>query len=124
MAEFSIGADWIAALEQYLEGLGATTQEAGGRASEYLYNQTVTQARQHERWADVADQIEVWSQDGYLIVGVRDEEYTSEAFNIEYGDEVTPPDPLFRTMTPMAEGISKVMGQTFAQFYGGTSYAD
>lgn len=118
MAEISIGADYLAALDQYLTGLYQVSDEAGQKAAGYLHEQTVMLARQKEGWRDIADQIEVWSNDGMLVVGVRDQEYVSEAFALEYGDEVTPPDPLFRTMQPMAEGISRIMGQSFESFYG------
>lgn len=120
MAEVRIGSEWVDDLERYLHGLASVTELASTRAAEYLHEQTVLQARQSERWADVADQIEVWSEDGRLVIGVRDSEFVSQAFEIEYGDEVTPPDPLFRTLTPTVEGMGKVMGQTFASFYGGS----
>lgn len=122
MAEVRIGSEWVDDLERYLHGLASVTELASTRAAEYLHEQTVLQARQSERWADVADQIEVWSEDGRLVIGVRDSEFVSQAFEIEYGDEVTPPDPLFRTLTPTVEGMGKVMGQTFASFYGGGSH--
>lgn len=118
MADVRIGSEWVADLERYLSGLAATSELASTRAVDYLQEQTILQARQRDGWADLADYIEVWSEDGQLIIGVRDNEHVSQAFTLEYGDEVTPPDPLFRTLTPTVEGMGKVMGQTMASFYG------
>ena len=119
MAEIAIGADFHAALDQYLKGLAQVTEEAGQRATEYLYDQTVTRAREDDEWSAVADHIEVWSQDGRLTVGVRDQEFVSEAWALEYGDEVRTPNSLFRTMQPTAEGMSKVMQDTYDRAAGG-----
>lgn len=54
-------------------------------------------ARRDEQWASLADDITVWSKDGMLVIGVNHQELVSQAMLLEYGDEVTPPTPLFRT---------------------------
>ena len=72
---------------------------AATKASAFLHERVVAKARLDPQWAPLADHIEVWSQDGKLVVGVRDQEFGSQAFALEYGDEVRPPTPLFRTLT-------------------------
>ena len=57
-------------------------------------------ARQDDQWVHMADDIHVWSQDGMLVIGTLNNDRVSEAMALEYGDEVTPPSPLFRTMGP------------------------
>jgi hypothetical protein len=41
----------------------------------------------------------MWSEDGMLHIGVSNEQYTSEAWVLEYGDEHNAPNPLFRTLS-------------------------
>jgi hypothetical protein len=69
----------------------------------------------------MADDIEVWSQDGQLVLGVQDEALVSQAFALEYGDEVRPPSPLFRTFNEDIRAAGQVMDQHMeAKFgYGG-----
>ena len=50
-------------------------------------------------WSDLADDITVWSQDGYLCIGVNNQDRVSEAMALEYGDEVRPPSALFRSLS-------------------------
>jgi hypothetical protein len=118
VADMRIGAEWVDALEQYMEGLYSTSQQAASRAATYLQEQTVSQARADQDWSEVADQIEIWSRDGLLWVGIEDEAWTTRAFGIEYGDEQNPPNSLFRTMQGTAEGMSKIMDDTFRSNYG------
>lgn len=89
----------MADMNAYALRLQEEAERASRRAVEYLRAQTVARARASEDWAMLADNIEVWSQDGRLVVGIRDNELASQAFSIEYGDEVHPPNPLFRTMS-------------------------
>jgi len=118
VADVRIGAEWLDGLEKYLQGLYATTEVAASRATTYLQEQVETEARADEQWSEIADQIEVWSQDGYLIIGVQDEAFASRAFDIEYGDGESAPNSLFRTMQGYAEGMTRVMDDTFRQHYG------
>ena len=76
-------------------------EQAAQRAEEiatYVHRRTVERARQSDEWTHLADEIEVWSQDGKYVIGIRDSEFASQAFQIEYGDESRPPAPLFRLM--------------------------
>jgi len=119
VANVRIGAEWYDALERYVDGLASAAQLAGSRATEYLEEQTEARAREDGQWSELADHIETWSEDGRLYIGVIDEAYVSRAFNIEYGDSSDAPNSLFRTMTPTAEGMTKVMDDTFRERYGG-----
>jgi hypothetical protein len=118
VADVRIGADWVQGLERYIQGLAATSELAASRATTYLEEVTVARARDDADWSEMADQIEVWSADGILMIGIQDDAYVSKAFNLEYGDAVTAPNSLFRTMQGEAEGMSKVMDDTFRQHYG------
>jgi hypothetical protein len=116
--EMRIGAEWVDALEQYLQGLYATTELAASRATTYLEEQTEATAREDPDWSEIADQIEVWSQDGYLYIGIVDDAYVTKAFNLEYGTATEAPSPLFRTMQGRAENMSRIMDDTFRAHYG------
>ena len=85
-------------MNAYAQGLQEQVQRAAADIANYVKNRTVERARASEEWAHLADEIEVWSQDGKYIVGIRDNELASQAFQIEYGDEARPPSPLFRLM--------------------------
>lgn len=120
MADVHIGGEWLDALERYVTGLQATTRLAGSRAAAYLQEQTVATAGQNDRWADLAEEISVWSQDGQLVVGVANDAFTSQAWALEYGEGGESPSPLFRTMTELGRRMSGVVDQTFTQTYGGS----
>lgn len=85
-------------MNQYAQALQQQAQQTAQGIATYVHRRTVERARQSEAWSALADEIEVWSQDGRYVVGVRDNEFASQAFQIEYGDENRPPDPLFRLM--------------------------
>lgn len=93
---FRIDAAWLDALDQYVDGLQADTTEAAQVSAQYLYEEVVDQAREHPEWVNLADNIDVWSQDGKMVIGVQDNAVLSQAFALEYGDENQPPTPLFR----------------------------
>lgn len=105
-------------LMAYTYRLQDETVAAAVKASEFLHERVVAKARLDPLWEPLADHIEVWSQDGRLIVGVRDREFTSEAFAIEYGDEVRPPTPLFRTLTEDMREASEIMGEHMTTKFG------
>lgn len=86
-------------LDAYGRRLQDEAQVAADKAIAFLHDRVTSKARQDPEWTSLADHIEVWSQDGVLVVGVREEEFRSQAFALEYGDEVRPPNPLFRTLT-------------------------
>ena len=85
-------------MNAYAQTLQEQVQQTAADIADYVKNQTVKRAQQSEEWAHLADEIEVWSQDGKYVVGIRDNELASQAFQIEFGDETRPPAPLFRLM--------------------------
>lgn len=93
---FRIDAAWLDALDRYVDGLLADTAEVAQIGAQYLTDEVVDQAREHPEWVSMADNIDAWSQDGRLAIGVHDTALTSQAFALEYGDENRPPSPLFR----------------------------
>jgi hypothetical protein len=99
MAQIAIPAGWFASVTQYLDALQADTTAAAENAVSYLHDRVVERAREDPDWTDFADDITVWSQDGYLFLGVNNQERVSEAMALEYGDEVRPPSALFRSMS-------------------------
>lgn len=106
MAEgFRIDAAWLDALDNYVDGLLTDTQEAAHVTANYLYEEVVDSAREHPEWVSLSDNISVWSQDGHLAIGVSDLALTSEAFALEYGDENSAPQPLFRTANALVPKV-------------------
>lgn len=99
MAQISIPAGWFASLSRYMEQLQADTTAASQNAVSFLHDRVVERARDTPGWSELADDITVWSQDGYMFVGVNNEDRVSEAMALEYGDEVRPPSALFRSLS-------------------------
>ena len=87
-------------IQRYVQHLQQSMNEADRIAQEEMHRLTVQRARLAEDWSSMADNIQTWSQDGVLVVGVNNLDFISEAFALEYGDEVTPPSPLFRQAGP------------------------
>jgi hypothetical protein len=77
--------------------LALEANAAQAKAITVMQDRVAERARQDEHWASLADDISVWSQDGMLVIGVNNQERVSQAMLLEYGDETTPPSPLFRT---------------------------
>ena len=102
----------------YTERLQREASEAGNKASAFIHDRVVARARLDPDWEPLADSIEVWSQDGQMIVGVQDEMYTSLAFALEYGDEVRPPSPLFRTFAEDVKAANAVMDEHMTSKFG------
>jgi hypothetical protein len=105
-------------LNAYGERLQAEAQVAADKATAFLHDRVVSKARMDPEWTSLADHIEVWSQDGQLVVGVRDNEFRSQAFALEYGDEVRPPTPLFRTLTEDMREASDVYDEHMTSVFG------
>lgn len=99
MAELAIPAQWFASLSNYMDQLQADSAAAAENAVSFLHDKVVERARDTPEWSDLADEITVWSQDGYMFVGVNNEDRVSEAMALEYGDEVRPPSALFRSLS-------------------------
>jgi hypothetical protein len=105
-------------LDAYGQRLQAEAQVAADKAIRFLHERVRDKARMDPQWSSLADHIEVWSQDGQLVVGVREEEFRSQAFAIEYGDEVRPPTPLFRTLTEDIRGASEIYDEHMESAFG------
>jgi hypothetical protein len=118
MAEIVFPSTLTDQLNAYGQRLQEEAQVAADRATSFLHERVVAKARMHPQWTSLADNIEVWSQDGRLIVGVRDEEFVSQAFALEYGDEVRPPTPLFRTLTEDVRAASDVFDEHMTSVFG------
>ena len=99
MAEIAINAGWYADLSKYMDRLQADTAKAAENAVSFLRDRVVEKAREHPDWSGLADDITVWSQDGYMFIGVNNQDRVSEAMALEYGDEVRPPSALFRSLS-------------------------
>jgi hypothetical protein len=105
-------------LDAYGQRLQAEAQVAADKATKFLHERVVEKARMDPGWTSLADHIEVWSEDGQLVVGVRDREFRSEAFALEYGDEVRPPTPLFRTLTEDIRAASDIYDEHMTSVFG------
>jgi hypothetical protein len=82
----------------YAQRLQEAAAEAAQQMAEFVYTRTLIRAQNDPEWSALADDIETWSQDGQLYIGLNDSNLASQAFQIEFGDEHRPPSPLFRTM--------------------------
>lgn len=118
MAGFEWPSSSTAALHAYTDRLQYEAISAAEQAIDYIHERTVARARLDPAWEPLADHIEVWSQDGLLNIGVQDEAFVSQAFALEYGDEVRPPTPLFRTMTADMQHAGELMDEHMESKFG------
>jgi len=102
-------------IQRYARRAQEEAELAAAKAAVFLQDRMQQRAREDEQWSALADNIEVWSQDGRLVIGIHDQLLASQAFQLEFGDETTPPSPLFRTMGPDQEAAQGIMNQSFAQ---------
>jgi hypothetical protein len=107
-----LGQQWFDALTRYVEGLQQETLRAAQNAVEFLHTQVQERAALDPDWSELADDITVWSQDGKLWIGINNLDLVSQAFALEYGDEVRPPNALFRTLTGEIHAASRNMSET------------
>lgn len=114
--------DWSAQLQGYMERLQSEATAAADEAKAYLHEVAVARANENPDWSQLADYIEVWSQDGQLVLGVQDDMFASQAFALEYGDEVRPPNPLFRTLNQDARRANEVMNERLTSTMGVGKY--
>ena len=98
MDSIRIGQEWLDNLSRYVTDLEDDGYEAAEENVRFFHEQVVEKARNTVGWEHLADEIEVWSDDGQLWVGLRNKAYVSEAWLIEYGDEENAPNSLFRTL--------------------------
>jgi hypothetical protein len=118
VADISIAPTFMEQVQQYIDGLQEEAIQAAAKATMFLHRSAVERAKRDPAWATMADKIEVWSEDGYLVIGVRDAEYVSQAFALEYGDEHHPPNPLFRSMNQDTRGAGEAMAEHMMSVYG------
>lgn len=107
MAQVGISQNWLNNLTRYANGLQQQAQFEAEQNMRQLHEAAVARARETPGWERLADHIEVWSQDGKLHVGIRKQEFISEAWAMEYGDEQHAPSPLFRTLTDQVSLINE-----------------
>jgi hypothetical protein len=118
MARIVIPSTWTVQLAAYGQRLQREAEAAATKAGRFLQERVQEKARSSPEWAGLADNIEVWSQDGQLVIGFQDEQFRSQAFGIEYGDEVRPPTPLFRTLTADVREADDVYIEHMRSVYG------
>ena len=112
MAELS--SEWMTALDSYVQGFKDEAYDGAAAATEHLLEATRERARSRPGWDTLADSIEVWNEEGELVIGVHDNALTSQAFALEYGDETRPPNPLFRTLGPVQAEADEVYANHLA----------
>ena len=118
MASIEIASGWIDAVQRYVDGLMVDSVLAAENATQFFHQQVVARARDDEQWSSMADNIEVWSQDGQLVIGVQNPVFASQAMLLEYGDLEAPPNPLFRTLTSAARDAAQHMQEEIDSKYG------
>jgi hypothetical protein len=118
MAEIVFPSTLTAQLSAYGQRLQDEATLAAEKASKFIHERVVAKARLDPQWTMLADNIEVWSADGQFVVGVRDNVMRSQAFALEYGDEVRPPTPLFRTLTEDLREASQIADEHMTNAFG------
>jgi hypothetical protein len=113
-----IAAGWADALQRYVEGLVVTSLQAADEAAQVFRRAVVERARETEGWSQLADNISLWSQDGYLVIGIANQDLAEQAELLEYGDLDQAPNPLFRTLTNEAQNAAKSMTSEVTRFTG------
>jgi len=113
-----ISAGFFAALDDYAQAVNRAAEEAAQVGMERLVSSLQNAASQNDRWKSIAEHIEVWSQDGQLVVGVRNEGAVSEAVSAEYGDATNPPVPLIRNMPGALTDASQAMNKYMREEVG------
>jgi hypothetical protein len=99
MAQVRIGQQWLNNLTRYLNGLHAESIQRADSSIRFFEDAVKEKARHTPGWTDLADEIQVWSQDGKLWIGINNQQFTSEAWALEYGDRDNAPNSMFRTLT-------------------------
>ena len=112
---FRIGASWLDALDNYVEGLQNDAVAAVVDTAGFLQNAIVGNAMQKPEWVNLADNIQSWSEDGMLHIGLQDQAMVSSAFALEYGDVDNAPSPLFRTVDNITQEARRRMGDRLQQ---------
>jgi hypothetical protein len=110
--------DWLTQVRREVQELQNVSVEAAERAVNFLYESTVTRARQDPEWTDLADYIQLWSEDGQLVMGVKHRDFISQAFILEFGDEQTPPRPMLRVAPADLDRAEEIVREHFHAIYG------
>jgi hypothetical protein len=118
MATIGLNQQWFDTLVRYTQGLQADAMRTADNAVNFLQQRVRDKARDTEGWAEIADDIEVWSSDGKLWIGVRNTALISTAFLLEYGDENREPSPLLRTLTGEFRQTGEMMKNQMVADYG------
>lgn len=105
-------------ISRYAQRLALEANMAQQKAMELMQSRVQARARQDEHWSSLADDITVWSQDGMLVIGVNNQDRVSQAMLLEYGDETTPPSPLFRTAQSDARAAYAAAAQHMETAFG------
>lgn len=96
--DFGFTASYLDGLDRWANEIAETHERAVLVSAAQLHSMIVQRAEDLEGWSDLRDHIEVWAEDGLLVVGVQHEDFVSQAQFLEYGDEGSAPSPLFRTL--------------------------
>ena len=96
MADPLVGEDFLAAVAAYTQAVADAVHTAADRASAHVQESLAREAQASTRWADIAQDIQVYANDGRYWVGVQSPGAVSEAMSAEYGDATHPPVPLIR----------------------------
>lgn len=118
MASIEIASGWVDAVQRYVDGLMADSVLAAQNATQFFHEQVVARAQADEDWSSIADNIEVWSSDGQLVIGVQNPVFASQAMILEYGDLEAAPNPLFRTLSSATRDAAKHMQDEMDSKYG------
>jgi hypothetical protein len=113
MAQVGISQHWLDSFTRYVDRLQQESIERASDTVRYFHEQVQDKARNTPGWEAMADEIEVWSQDGMLYVGIRNKAYVSEAWLIEYGDQESAPNSLSRRLTEQV-GLTNEYSRTSA----------
>lgn len=113
-----ISAGFFAALDEYAQAVNRAAKESARVGMDRLVYSLQNAASQNDRWKGIAEHIEVWSQDGDLVVGVRNEGVVSAAVSAEYGDATNPPVPLIRNMPGALSDASAAMNKHMREEVG------
>lgn len=105
--DLHIGAAFFESLYAYAEHVSQEALVAAHEAMTDVVADYKREAAASVAWAPLASNIESWSQDGRLVVGVQNPEHTNEAQAAELGDQDNPPAPLFRNSAPIARRASQ-----------------
>lgn len=115
-----VGADFFAALDEYVQDASRAARIASDVAVETLRQSVTEDAKRHPAWADAADHIEVWNdKKGRLQVGVRNPDVLEAAHKAEFGSRKNPPVPVLRNNRRATSQADNALRYTFGYLTGG-----